>query len=79
MEALKYALEISTAEIGILFSESGSRQHTGRPGRSVAAIEIIERKVSKGGVGAKVASSPDHEFVERLTASECLDSNYRLY
>ena len=33
-------------------------QHLGRPGKSVAAIEMIVRSVSKGGVGAKVASSP---------------------
>ena len=58
VDALKYAREMSTADICVRRSELPSRICRGLSGRSVAAIDRTLRRASMGGVGAKIASSP---------------------
>ena len=58
MLALKYALEMSMADIWVLRSDLGSRICAALPSRSVLANDMIVLSDSIGGVGAKMASSP---------------------
>ena len=56
--ALKYARDMSMAEICVLCSDLGSRTCRRLPSMSVAANDNIVRNDSSGGVGAQIASSP---------------------
>ena len=56
--ALKYARDMSMADICVLCSDRGSRTCRRLPVISVAANDRIVRRDSSGGVGAKIASSP---------------------
>ena len=49
---------MSTAETCVLRSDFGSLTWTGRPGKSVVAMDSTLLSASSGGVGAKMASSP---------------------
>ena len=49
---------MSIADSCVRRSDFGSRTWIGLPGRSVAAIEMMLRRASRSGVGAKITSSP---------------------
>ena len=58
--ALKYALEMSMADIWILRSDLTSQIWDDLPSIPVLADEMIVLNDSNGGVGAKIDSSPGY-------------------